>query len=200
MKQLSADLVIVNEKPPSYNQDFQGSLEALVHGSQLRLSPDYRKRARPNFPGARRFDHSADTRATSKCGARADSRASRHARPNKSRAPSRSLNRRRTCGAPRRPRPQRRGTRGNTRMCLCRSWTWNSSTASAASIEDGREYVIVLGEGLRTPEPWVNVIANPDFGFLVSESGSSFTWSMNSHENQIDAVVQRPSRAILPEK
>ena len=40
MKQLSADLVIVNEKPPSYNQDFQGSLEALVHGSQLRLSPD----------------------------------------------------------------------------------------------------------------------------------------------------------------
>jgi len=40
MKQLSADLVIVNEKPPSYNQDFQGSLDALVHGSQLRLSPD----------------------------------------------------------------------------------------------------------------------------------------------------------------
>ena len=40
MKHLSADLVIINEKPPSYMQDFQGSLEALVHGSQLRLSPD----------------------------------------------------------------------------------------------------------------------------------------------------------------
>ena len=40
MKHLSADVVIVNEKPPSYKQDFQGSLEALVHGSQLRLSPD----------------------------------------------------------------------------------------------------------------------------------------------------------------
>jgi len=48
--------------------------------------------------------------------------------------------------------------------------------------KNGREYVVVLGEGLRTPEPWVNVIANPDFGFLVSESGSSFTWSQNSHE------------------
>ena len=31
---------IINEKPPSYMQDLQGSLEALVHGSQLRLSPD----------------------------------------------------------------------------------------------------------------------------------------------------------------
>jgi cyclic beta-1,2-glucan synthetase len=40
MKHLSADVVIINEKPPSYLQDFQGSLEALVHGSQLRLSPD----------------------------------------------------------------------------------------------------------------------------------------------------------------
>ena len=51
--------------------------------------------------------------------------------------------------------------------------------------ENGREYVTVLSEGLRTPEPWVNVIANPDFGFLVSESGSGFTWSLNSHENQL---------------
>ena len=40
MKQLSADVVIINEKPPSYMQDLQGSLEALVHGSQLRLAPD----------------------------------------------------------------------------------------------------------------------------------------------------------------
>ena len=38
--------------------------------------------------------------------------------------------------------------------------------------ENGREYVAVLTEGLQTPEPWVNVVANPDFGFLVSESGS----------------------------
>ena len=40
MKQLSADVVIINEKAPSYVQDLQGSLEALVRGSQLRLSPD----------------------------------------------------------------------------------------------------------------------------------------------------------------
>ena len=40
MKQLSADVVIINEKTTSYMQDFQNSLETLVRGSQLRLSPD----------------------------------------------------------------------------------------------------------------------------------------------------------------
>jgi cyclic beta-1,2-glucan synthetase len=40
MKQLSADVVIINERAASYVQELQGSLEALVRGSQLRLSPD----------------------------------------------------------------------------------------------------------------------------------------------------------------
>ena len=40
MKQLSADVVIINEKGTSYVQELQGSLETLVRGSQLRLSPD----------------------------------------------------------------------------------------------------------------------------------------------------------------
>ncbi|MBH0192414.1 MAG: phosphorylase, partial [Nitrospira sp.] len=40
MRQVSADVIILNEKPPSYEQDLQGSLESLVRGSQLRLCPD----------------------------------------------------------------------------------------------------------------------------------------------------------------
>jgi cyclic beta-1,2-glucan synthetase len=51
--------------------------------------------------------------------------------------------------------------------------------------EDGRQYVTVLRDRQCTPAPWVNVIANPQFGFLVSESGSSCTWSLNSRENQL---------------
>ncbi|MDD5268849.1 MAG: glucoamylase family protein [Methylococcales bacterium] len=51
--------------------------------------------------------------------------------------------------------------------------------------DDGREYVIVLDSGQRTPAPWVNVIANAGFGFMVSESGSGCTWSGNSRENQL---------------
>jgi len=52
--------------------------------------------------------------------------------------------------------------------------------------EDGREYVIVLkNSSENTPTPWINVISNGHFGFHVSESGSGYTWSLNSRENQI---------------
>ena len=47
---------------------------------------------------------------------------------------------------------------------------------------DGREYVIVPSVGRRPPAPWVNVLANPRFGTVVSESGSSYTWCENAHE------------------
>jgi cyclic beta-1,2-glucan synthetase len=46
----------------------------------------------------------------------------------------------------------------------------------------GDEYIIRLTEGVQTPEPWANVLANPDFGTLVSESGQGYTWIENAHE------------------
>ena len=47
---------------------------------------------------------------------------------------------------------------------------------------DGREYVITLQHGQMTPAPWVNVLANPFFGTVVSESGAAYTWLENAHE------------------
>jgi len=47
---------------------------------------------------------------------------------------------------------------------------------------DGHEYVITLHPGQMTPAPWVNVIANPTFGTVVSESGGAYTWLENAHE------------------
>jgi cellobiose phosphorylase len=47
---------------------------------------------------------------------------------------------------------------------------------------DGHEYVITLQPGQMTPAPWVNVIANPSFGTVVSEAGSAYTWVENAHE------------------
>ena len=47
---------------------------------------------------------------------------------------------------------------------------------------EGNEYVIILKENNTTPAPWVNVIANPNFGTVVSESGSAYTWTENAHE------------------
>ena len=47
---------------------------------------------------------------------------------------------------------------------------------------DGREYVITTAPGQLTPAPWVNVLANPQFGTVISESGLAYTWSENAHE------------------
>jgi cellobiose phosphorylase len=47
---------------------------------------------------------------------------------------------------------------------------------------DGREYVIALEDGQTTPAPWVNVLANPHFGTVISENGVAYTWSENAHE------------------
>ena len=47
---------------------------------------------------------------------------------------------------------------------------------------DGREYVVTLEPGQSTPAPWVNVIASPYIGTVVSESGSAYTWVENAHE------------------
>ncbi|GJL74849.1 GH36-type glycosyl hydrolase domain-containing protein [Nitrosomonas sp.] len=48
--------------------------------------------------------------------------------------------------------------------------------------KDGHEYVITTTDTQVTPAPWVNVLANPHFGTVISESGQAYTWSENAHE------------------
>jgi cellobiose phosphorylase len=50
---------------------------------------------------------------------------------------------------------------------------------------DGREYVVAPPAGVRTPAPWVNIIANPDFGTVLSESGGAYSWGVNAHEYRL---------------
>ncbi len=47
---------------------------------------------------------------------------------------------------------------------------------------DGREYIISTACGQLTPAPWANILANPDFGTVVSENGTAYTWRENAHE------------------
>jgi cyclic beta-1,2-glucan synthetase len=67
--------------------------------------------------------------------------------------------------------------------------------------KNGSEYVIRL-EGMRmTPAPWVNVISNPDFGFMVTESGGGYIWCENSRENKLtpwsnDPVCDSPGEVF----
>ena len=57
---------------------------------------------------------------------------------------------------------------------------------------DGREYVIALEHDNLTPAPWVNVIANPGFGTVVSEAGSGYVWSGNSQSNRLTSWSNDP--------
>ena len=176
MKQLSADVIILNEKTASYEQDLQSSLEALVRGSRLRLLPDtggargsiYLLRSELLSPQERMLlQQFARVVLLSRRGTLAEqvARLQRRRLAPPSRLPSRRWSTRLDVPLPERDVEFFNGLGGFA--------------------DDGREYVTILGEGLRTPRPWINVIANPSFGFIVSESGSGFTWSLNSHENQL---------------
>ncbi|MEJ7673953.1 MAG: hypothetical protein WKF59_14955 [Chitinophagaceae bacterium] len=48
--------------------------------------------------------------------------------------------------------------------------------------QDGKEYIIITTTGQTTPAPWINVLANQNFGTIISESGQSYTWLENAHE------------------
>src|SRR5262249_55817482 len=82
---------------------------------------------------------------------------------------------------------------------------------------DGREYVITLSpvspptdrsppkprSALHSlpPTPWINVVANPSCGFLISEAGSGYTWAANSQANRLtpwrnDPVTDAPSEIV----
>jgi N,N'-diacetylchitobiose phosphorylase len=56
---------------------------------------------------------------------------------------------------------------------------------------DGTEYVIRLepdpasGALRLPPQPWINVVAGEEVGFLISERGAGYTWSVNSRENRL---------------
>src|SRR5262249_46606538 len=48
---------------------------------------------------------------------------------------------------------------------------------------DGREYV--LHPGTLPPAPWINVVSNPNCGFLVTDNGPGCTWVGNSQTNRL---------------
>ena len=57
---------------------------------------------------------------------------------------------------------------------------------------DGKEYVIITDNKNKTPAPWVNVIANPNFGTVISASGSAYSWTENAHELRLTSWSNDP--------
>ena len=191
MKGLAVDLIILNERGSSYVQDLQTSLEALVRTSQADRGTAPRQAER--LPPARR---SAVPRATAtSCGAaaRAVLLANRGTL-------SEQLVRQGPRPGPVPPRPSDAARAGRSPPRRPPS-DLEFLNGLGGFAQDGREYVTALGAGQWTPAPWINVVANPAFGFQVSESGSGYTWSGNSRENKLtpwsnDPVCDAPGEAF----
>ena len=57
---------------------------------------------------------------------------------------------------------------------------------------DGREYVIIIMPNQTTPVPWLNVLANQNFGTIITESGGSYTWGENAHQFRLTPWYNDP--------
>ena len=193
MKQLAVDLVILNERASSYVQDMQIALETLARASQSPAPDGVERRQGPGLRAAGRSDFGGNPCLARVGGAGRSGRAARIAR----RSARPRAGTQRSCPDHSKAGGGRRGTPGRAAPRRPSS----SSTGSAASPKAGREYVTILGPGQSTPAPWINVIANPEFGFQVATEGGGYTWSVNSRENQLtpwsnDPVSDRPGEVF----
>jgi len=191
MKQVMTDLVILNERGASYIQDLQIALEALIAASQARVQFGRPMERRSLF--VLRSDLiSVETRGvllarasgvlTARLGTLSD-QLGRWRAAKVSELPPRR--------APRPLAPPLEPSVPGLEF-------FNGFGGFA---DGGREYVTMLGPGRWTPAPWINVIANPSFGFQVAVEGSGYTWSVASKENQLtpwsnDPVTDRPGEVI----
>ena len=53
--------------------------------------------------------------------------------------------------------------------------------------ENGQEYIITTPI---TPRPWGNVISNGDYGMMISQTGSGYSWRGNAGQNRITRSFQ----------
>ncbi len=183
MKRLAVDLVILNERAPSYMQDLHALLETAVRTSQSALPPGQASQGGVFILRADRL--TAQQRDVLQAGARAVLLSRRGT------LAEQVVRAQRTeptpVSAPRRVRvPKRRPDAAPPAPEL------EFANGLGGFAEDGREYVTVLGPGQWSPAPWINVIANPAFGFQVSESGAGYTWAVNSREHQLTAWSNDP--------
>jgi len=192
MKQLAVDLVILNERASSYIQDLQVALETLVRTSQsgAQTGSDI---ARGAVFVLRADLIPAETRALLLSIARA-------VLIGRQGTLSEQLGRLQEANVAAAP-PPRHVPPAAVPQAVAVPPNLEFFNGFGGFAADGREYVTLLGAGRWLPAPWINVIANPSFGFQVAVEGSGYTWSLNSRENQLtpwsnDPVTDRPGEAF----
>ncbi len=193
-KRLVVDLVILNDRASSYAQDLQGTIEALVRKINAPRAPGLRGEMGQVF--ALRSDLlSHETLRVLPAiarvvliGRRGDLASQLSRVREASLVPSSQPN------EPLNLTPRARPIAASPKHLEF----FNGFGGFSA---DGREYVTVPDADRPTPAPWINVIANPSFGFQCAADGGGYTWYGNSRENQItgwsnDPVSNRLSEAI----
>ncbi len=196
MKQVAVDLVILNERAPSYLNELQTALETQLRMSQSRprLGADH---ARGAVFLLRTDLIPEETRALLSSVARivlVGQRGSLTDQLERLRVPA-------PAPALTNLRPSRPLAPADIAVVAPASLGLEFFNGLGGFAADGREYVTLLGAGQSTPAPWINVIANPLFGFQVATEGSGYTWSLNSRDNQLtpwsnDPVSDRPGEML----
>ena len=191
-KGIAADLVILNAQGTSYAPGLQESLEAMVRGIQPAAGRDGHPR-----PGGVFVLRADLVPVPDQILLHAAARVVVLARRGSLSEQVVRLHRTRLGPAP----PRHRGTPESIETVSPPELDLELFNGLGGFTPDGREYVTILGRGQWTPAPWINVVANPAFGFQTSESGSGFTWSVNSRENKLtpwsnDPVSDPPGEAL----
>ena len=174
LKGVPADLVILNARSASYSQELQQSVEAMVRVS--RFAPGQEADLERGRVFVLREDLlSPQDLILLRSAARVLILA------NRGTLSEQAIRMERSAPVP----PRQRSPREQAVTISPPSLDLEFYNGLGGFTRDGREYVTVLGREQWTPAPWINVVANPSFGFQVSESGSGYTWSANSRENKL---------------
>ena len=182
LKGLSADVVILNEHPVSYLDEMHVQLAAL-----LDTGPWGAWKHRPGGVFLLRGDRMSDAERTLlAAAARAILSGERGELANQLDRPYAELQWERELPTPPpMPIPERDGA-------VITSPELMLGNGTGGFADDGHAYAVVLDGDQETPLPWVNVIANPEFGTVVSASGSAYTWAANSRENRLTPFANDP--------
>lgn len=210
MKLLAVDLVILNEQPYSYSTDVNGALETLLRTNESQMRPQTERKASQGTIFVVRADLvSVEFRMLLQSAARAVLHSGRG-----------SLSTQVNSLEEIEPAPRERrllfplnakdwvkdklasvqkGVAAGDAIPLPQATEFPNGLGGF--VADGKQYVTTLRGEQWTPTPWINVVANPSFGFQVSVEGAGYTWSLNSKENQLtpwsnDPVGDKPGEVL----
>jgi cyclic beta-1,2-glucan synthetase len=194
-KRLKIDLVILNERSASYQQDLQNAIDALVRKHAMNTSPDLAAQLGKVFTLRAEFVPPQSIKVLAAAArvvlvARRGDLASQLSRINERQAVSETV------------APTRLPSRAVPALPASTAPKLQFDNGHGGFSEDGREYVISPRADRPTPAPWINVVANAQFGFQCSAEGGGYMWFGNSRDHQLtpwnnDAVCDPPAEAIF---